>query len=78
MVYSERIDGSTHKALGYRLKTEKQALEAERTVDLLVFLFKIGEFQLRVARDERLTLGYLNQTVFERLQGIVSRKMNAH
>jgi hypothetical protein len=51
-------------------------LEEEHTVDLLVFMFKIGEFQLRVARDKRLTFGYFNQEVFERMQVIVSKKLN--
>ena len=47
----------------------------EQTVDLLVFMFKIGEFQLRVSRDQRLAIGYFNQGVFERMQVIVSRKL---
>lgn len=76
VVYSEKID-DTPKSVGYVIKTEKAILEEERTVDLLVFMFKIGEFQLRVARDERLTLGYFNQEVFERIQVIVSRKLNS-
>ena len=73
----ERIDDMT-KSFGHRVKSDKESLEEERTVDLLVFLFKIGESQLRVARDMRLTLGYFNQAVFERMQTIVSRKLNAH
>ena len=73
VVYTERIDGAP-KAVGYVLKSEKATLEEERTVDLLVFLYKIGEFQLRVARDKRLTLGYFDQEVFERMQVIVTRK----
>jgi hypothetical protein len=76
VVYSERID-ETPKTSGYVLKTEKAKLEEERTVDLLVFMFKIGEFQLRVARDKRLTLGYFNQEVFDRMQVIVSKKLNS-
>ena len=51
------------------------AWDRGRTVDLLVFMYKIGEFQLRVARDQRLTLGYFNQEMFERTQVIVSRKL---
>ncbi len=51
--------------------------EEERCVDLLVFLFKLGEFQLRIARDSRLTLGYFDQEVFERMQVIVSRKLKS-
>jgi hypothetical protein len=76
VVYSERID-SVLLWDGNKMKSEKAALEEERTVDLLVFMFKIGEFQLRVARDTRLTLGYFNQEVFERIQVIVSRKLKA-
>jgi hypothetical protein len=76
VVYGEKIDG-TPKSPGYIVKSEKATLEEERTVDLLVFLFKIGEFQLRMARDTRLTLGYFNQEVFERMQGIVSRKLKS-
>jgi hypothetical protein len=75
VVYSERID-DTPKSVGYVIKSEKATLEEERTVDLLVFMFKLGEFQLRVARDKRLTLGYFNQEVFERIQVIVSRKLS--
>jgi hypothetical protein len=59
------------------INSKEAALEAERTVDLLVFLFKMGEFQLRVARDKRLTLGYFDQEVFERIQVIVSRKLSS-
>ncbi len=74
VVYSEKIDG-TPKLAGMWIKSEKATLEEERTVDLLVFMFKIGEFQLRVARDKRLTLGYFNQEIFERIQVIVSRRL---
>jgi hypothetical protein len=76
VVYSERID-DTPKTTGYVLKTEKATLDEERTVDLLVFMFKIGEFQLRVARDKRLTLGYFNQEIFDRIQVIVSKKLDS-
>jgi hypothetical protein len=76
VIYSERIDDPA-KLAGYRLKSEQSTLEEERTVDLLVFMFKIGEFQLRVARDKRLTLGYFNQKIFERIQVIVLRKLNS-
>jgi hypothetical protein len=75
VIYSERIaDNPT--SVGYGTQAGKVSLEEERAVDLLVFMYKIGEFQLRVARDKRLTLGYFNQEVFERMQGIVSRKLN--
>jgi hypothetical protein len=76
VVYLEKIDES-QKSVGYEFKTEKATIEEERTVDLLVFLFKLGEFQLRVSRDKRLTLGYFNQEIFDRMQVIVSRKLNS-
>ena len=57
------------------LKSAQATLEEERTVDLLAFLFKMGEFQLRTARDQRLTIGYFNQRLFERMQVIVARKL---
>lgn len=76
VLYSETIDDRP-KSFGYTLKTEKASLEEERTVDLLVFMFGLGEFQLRVARDTRLTLGYFNQVVFERMHVIVARKLQA-
>jgi hypothetical protein len=55
----------------------KELLENERMVDLLVFMYRMGEFQLRVARDSRLTLGYFNQKIFERMQVIVSKKIDS-
>lgn len=76
VVYSEKID-DTPKSFGYEIKREEATLEEEHTVDLLVFMFKMGEFQLRVARDKRLTFGYFNQEIFERIQVIVSRKLNS-
>jgi len=76
IVYSRGIDNRPVPA-AQGTKLEKETLEAERTVDLLVFLFKIGEFQLRVSRDSRLTLGYFNQRIFERMQGIASKKLGA-
>jgi len=76
VIHYERIDEGS-KVAGYRLKAEPDKLEEERTVDLLVFMFKIGEFQLRVSRDKRLTLGYFHQDIFERMQVIVLRKLNA-
>lgn len=76
VVYSERIDDAL-KSVGYVIQSEKATLEEERMVDLLVFMFKMGEFQLRIARDKRLTLGYFNQEIFERMQVIVSRKLGS-
>jgi hypothetical protein len=76
-VYAERIEDKS-RSTGYGTKSEQATLEEEHTVDLLVFMYKLGEFQLRVARDERLTLGYFDQRIFERIQVIVSKKLNAH
>ena len=55
----------------------KALTELERKVDLLVFLHQLGEFQLRVARESRLTLGYFNQEMFERMYMIFERKRKA-
>ena len=76
IVYWERLDDRKLQpgAVCVSERTE-DTLEIDRMVDLLVFMFKIGEFQLRVARDQRLTFGYFNQSVFERMQVIVSRKL---
>jgi hypothetical protein len=76
VIYSERISGEA-MMVGSILLSEKGSLEQERTVDLLVFMFKIGEFQLRVARDTRLTLGYFHQELFERMQVIVAKKLGS-
>jgi hypothetical protein len=51
-----------------------ELMEMERTVDLLVFLFGLGEFQMRVARQRQMTFGYFNQGLFERMHTIWSRK----
>jgi len=75
VVYAERIDASS--MAGNVIKTDKGRLDDERSVDLLVFMFKIGEFQLRVARDTHLTFGYFNQEVFERIQVIAAKKLNS-
>lgn len=56
----------------------KALMEMERTVDLLVFLYQLGEFQMRVARQSRLTLGYFNQETFERMYVIHARKRNTY
>ena len=76
IVYSEKIVDA-HTSVGDVIKSDKTTLEDEHMVDLLVFMFKMGEFQLRVARDKRLTFGYFNQEVFERIQVIVSRKLKS-
>ena len=76
VIHSEKIDRGSGLG-GNAIMPGQPPLEAERTVDLLVFMFKVGEFQLRVARDTRLTLGYFDQEIFERMQVIVSRKLNS-
>lgn len=75
VVYAEHIDPTSMD--GNAIKTDKARLDDERSVDLLVFMFKIGEFQLRVARDEHLTFGYFNQEIFERILVIASKKLNS-
>jgi hypothetical protein len=52
----------------------KMSVDDERMVDLLVFVHGLGEFQLRVARDRCMTLGYFRQANFERMQAILARK----
>lgn len=73
VVYAEKI-GDGFLSIRATDKSNQAILEVERTVDLLVFMFKIGEFQLRVAKDKNLTIGYFDQVIFERMQGIVSRR----
>lgn len=75
VIYSEKIEDGP-KTVGMRIKSDEGTLDEERSVDLLAFMFKIGEFQLRVARDKRLTLGYFDQVIFERIQIIVSKKLD--
>lgn len=83
VVYYERIENliqrdTVNSGLGqpslWRSKAGEDLLQFERTVDLLVCMFKLGEFQIRTSRDRRLTLGYFNQEIFERMQVIVARK----
>ena len=62
-----------NNGMGSSLKDEKEKLENERLVDLLVFLFGLGDFQLRAAREERITFGYFDQKMFERIGSIVSK-----
>jgi len=76
VIYAEKL-GDPPLVVGNILLSDQGSLEQERTVDLLTFMFKIGEFQLRVARDTRLRLGYFNQEVFERMQVIVAKKLGA-
>ena len=72
--YRVKIPERINKRVTLRLSGIGRRL-GSKTVDLLVFMFKIGEFQLRVLRDQRLTIGYFNQGVFERMQVIVPRKL---
>lgn len=81
VLYSEKIEKINKYISKYSnyenkpvINNPKALEEEERTVDLLVFIFKLGEFQLRTSRDKQLTLGYFNQKNFERMQVIVSRK----
>jgi hypothetical protein len=67
IVYSEYIGGRN-------VGNTTSQMDIERSVDLLVFLFNLGEFQLRVARDMRLSLGYFNQENFERMMTIIQRR----
>lgn len=46
---------------------ERARLEEERTVDLLVFMYGLGEFQVRAAEENRFTLGYFDQQNFLRM-----------
>ena len=39
--------------------------------------FQLGEFQMRVARQSQVMLGYFNQRLFERMQMILGRKRQA-
>ena len=68
--YRVKIPERINKRVTLRLSGIGRRLWS-KTVDLLVFMFKIGEFQLRVSRDQRLAIGYFNQGVFERMQVIV-------
>jgi hypothetical protein len=72
VIYSERIDSP--RGFSFNKKGIELDSSEERTVDLLVFLFKLGEFQLRVAREKGIILGYFNQDIFERMQIIASKK----
>jgi hypothetical protein len=69
-IYSGRLAPSPD----YISQPGSELLEEERTVDLLVFMFQLGEFQMRVARQRRFTLGYFDQSLFERMQAILGRK----
>lgn len=74
VVYTEKIGFPTQWG-GAQVMSDKAILEIERTVDLFVFMFQVGEFQLRVAKNKGLTIGYFDQEVFERIQAFVSRKL---
>ena len=63
------------RAAKFMTETGKDLVELERTVDLLVFLHQLGEFQLRVARNYKRSFGYFNQEIFERMYVILQRKI---
>lgn len=75
VVYTERIDDGTDTDKTF--EHNQATWDAERTVDLLVCMFRLGEFRLRFARDNRISLGYFNLVSFERMQVIVSRKLDS-
>ncbi len=77
VIYNEKLRDQSEKA-NYYIQIQKATVEEERTVDLLVFMHKIGEYQLRVARDKHLTIGYFHQEIFERMQVFVSKKLDAY
>ena len=54
---------------------DKQTLEQERMVDLLVFMHRIGGFQIRVSRAKHITLGYFDQETFDRMFVIVLKEI---
>ena len=76
VIYSEKLQNRMGTPI-FSHNEDKQRIEDERIVDLLVFLYRMGEFQLRVARGNRLTLGYFDQKIFERMQVIVGKKLNS-
>jgi hypothetical protein len=53
----------------------QQTLEQERMVDLLVFMHRIGGFQIRVSRAKHITLGYFDQETFDRMFVIVLKEI---
>lgn len=55
--------------------SDKQTLEQERMVDLLVFMHRIGGFQIRVSRARQMTLGYFDQETFDRMFVIVLKEI---
>jgi hypothetical protein len=59
-------------------RTQESKLDDEHTVDLLTCMYKLGEFQLRSARDLRITFSYFRQELYERMQVITANKLNAH
>lgn len=52
---------------------DKQDREGELTVDLLVFMYKLGGFQIRVSRDRSMTMGYFRQDQFDRIYVIAMK-----
>jgi hypothetical protein len=55
------------------LPKDKRDWEGELTVDLLVFMYKLGGFQIRVSRDRMITMGYFRQDQFDRIYVITMK-----
>jgi len=55
------------------LPKDKQDREGELTVDLLVFMYRLGGFQIRVSRDRAITMGYFRQDQFDRIYVIAMK-----
>jgi hypothetical protein len=72
VLYAERMRDGAFQSYDPTVMQEVSR-EEELTVDLLVFLHGLGEFQMRVARQENFTLGYFSQDNFERMQRIITR-----
>jgi hypothetical protein len=69
VVYSENFGYSYFQSNEKRqpLSKDKQDREEELTVDLLVYMYRLGGFQIRVSRDRSITMGYFRQDQFDRI-----------
>ncbi len=56
-------------------KIAQGTLEEERIADLLIFMYGLGGFQIRVSRDKHITVGYFDQETFDRIYVIVSKEL---
>jgi hypothetical protein len=56
-------------------KDSKLQLEDERMVDFIVFMYKLGGFQIRVSKDKLVTMGYFSQQIFDRMYVIVTKAL---